>query len=95
MPADRGMLFDFGYLQIIYMWMKNTHIPLDMVFLDQVGNINFIATNTIPFSTYIISSFRPARAVLELNGGTISRLNIKVGDKVFHQIIPGTAGCII
>lgn len=84
--ADRGMLFDFGSLQIIHMWMKNTYIPLDMVFLDQVGNISSIATNTTPFSINTISSSGPARAVLELYGGTTSRLKIKVGDKVFHQI---------
>ena len=86
MLADRGMLLDFGSLQLVHMWMKNTYIPLDMVFLDEVGNVNAIAANTTPFSTDVISSPNPARAVLELNGGTVSRLRIKVGDKVFHRI---------
>ena len=86
MPADRGMLLDFGSLQLIHMWMKNTYIPLDMVFLDEVGNINAIAVNTTPFSMDVISSPSPSRAVLELNGGTVSRLRIKIGDKVFHRI---------
>ena len=86
MLADRGMLLDFGFLQQVHMWMKNTYIPLDMVFLDEVGNINAIAAETTPFSIDIISSPSPARAVLELNGGTVSRLRIKVGDKVFHRI---------
>ena len=86
LPAGSGMLFDFGSLQIIHMWMKNTHIPLDMVFLDQVGNIISITTNAIPFSTNTISSIGPARAVLELYGGTVSRLGIKVGDRVSHEI---------
>jgi len=86
MRADRGMLFDFGFLQIIHMWMKNTHIPLDMLFIDESGNIGAIAANTMPYSTTIISSPRPARAVLELNAGTISRLKIKVGDQILHQI---------
>ena len=86
MPLDWGMLFDFGHLQIIHMWMKNTNIPLDMLFIDEKGNISAIAGNTVPYSTDIISSPHPARAVLELNAGTISRLKIKVGDTIVHQI---------
>jgi len=86
MPADRGMLIDFGSLQLIHMWMKNTYIPLDMIFLDEVGSISAIVSNTTPFSTTVILSPGPARAVLELNGGIVSRLRIKVGDKVFHRI---------
>ena len=86
MHADRGMLLNFGSLQLVHMWMKNTYIPLDMLFLDEVGKINAIADNTKPFSTDVISSPNLARAVLELNGGTVSRLRIKVGDKVLHRI---------
>jgi len=85
MNADRGMLLDFGSLQLVYMWMKNTHIPLDMLFLDEVGNIIAIKANTKPFSTDVISSPNLVRAVLELTGGTVSRLRIKVGDKVLHK----------
>jgi uncharacterized protein len=86
MLADRGMLLDFGSLQLVRMWMKNTYIPLDMIFLGEAGSINAIEANTTPFSKDVISSPNPARAVLELNGGTVSRLKIKVGDKVFHRI---------
>jgi len=86
MPADRGMLFDFRSLQQIHMWMKNTYIPLDMIFLDETGRITAIAANTTPLSTTVLSSPGPARAVLELNGGTAVLLGIKVGDKVLHRI---------
>lgn len=86
MPADRGMLLDFGSPQLIHMWMKNTYIPLDMLFLDEIGSVTAIAANTTPLSTTIIPSLSPARAVLELNGGMVSRLSIKVGDKVLHRI---------
>ena len=86
MPADRGMLLDFGSPQLINMWMKNTYIPLDMVFLDETGSVTAIAANTTPLSTTVIPSLGPARAVLELNGGIVSRLGIKVGDKVLHHI---------
>jgi len=83
---DRGMLFDFVLPQKINMWMKHTHIPLDMLFIDEFGKIITIVSNTVPNSETIISSPHPARAVLELNAGTISRLKIKVGDKIIHQI---------
>ena len=86
MPADRGMLLDFGSPQLVHMWMKNTYIPLDMVFLDETGSVTAIAANTTPLSTTVIPSLGPARAVLELNGGIVSRLGIKVGDKVLHHI---------
>ena len=86
MPQNWGMLFDFKHPQKVHMWMKNTNIPLDMLFIDEKGKIGAIAKNTVPHSTDIISSPHPARAVLELNAGTISRLNIKVGDRVIHQI---------
>jgi uncharacterized membrane protein (UPF0127 family) len=86
MPADRGMLLDFGFPQMVHMWMKNTHIPLDMIFLDEIGSITAIAANTTPFSTTVIPSPGDTRAVLELNGGTVSRLRIKVGDKILHWI---------
>ena len=80
------MLFDYGSPKLIRMWMKNTFIPLDMIFLNQQGRIIKIVERTIPKSESIISSNFPARAVLELNGGTTEKLNIRVGDLVKHEI---------
>jgi len=83
---DAGMLFDFGTSRQINMWMKNTYIPLDMLFIERTGKIVGIATNTVPFSTTVIPSPGPVPAVLELNAGTVSRLRINVGDQVLHGI---------
>ena len=80
LAEDAGMLFDFHEPQIITMWMKNTLIPLDMLFIDSTGKIAFIAENTVPESTDIISSTVPVRWVLEVAGGTSSRLKIEIGD---------------
>jgi uncharacterized membrane protein (UPF0127 family) len=86
MAADHGMLFDFGTDQPIYMWMKNTLIPLDMLFIDRTGKIVGIAARAVPLSEEVIASPGPIRAVLELNGGTAERLHIAVGDTVRHQM---------
>ncbi|HAT34978.1 MAG TPA: hypothetical protein DCS82_04620 [Rhodospirillaceae bacterium] len=86
MPADRGMLFDYGASSNITMWMKNTYLPLDMIFIDGNGRISHIVERTIPLSESLISGEEPARAVLELNGGTVSRLALKPGDQVLHRI---------
>ncbi len=77
-----GMLFDFGDTRQVRMWMKNTLIPLDMVFISESGNIAGIAHNTIPMSTEILSSPKPVRYVLEINAGTSRKLGFKVGDQV-------------
>jgi len=66
--------------------MKNTFIPLDMIFIDQDGKVINIAERTIPHSEVVFSSKTPARAVLEVNGGTASRLGIRPGDQVLHAI---------
>jgi uncharacterized protein len=86
MPADHGMLFDFKADAPVAMWMRNTRIPLDMLFIDREGRIVNIAERTVPFSETSISSKGPVRAVLELNGGTSSRLGIKPGDRVSHPM---------
>ncbi|MBI5163555.1 MAG: DUF192 domain-containing protein [Magnetospirillum sp.] len=82
LAADAGMLFDFGATAPVSMWMKNTLIPLDMLFLDDRGIIRGIAERTVPLSQTIIPSPGPVRSVLEVNSGTASRLGIKVGDRV-------------
>lgn len=87
LAPDAGMLFDFGAPQQISMWMKNTYIPLDMLFIAGDGTIRNIAENTVPFSLDAISSLGPVRFVLEVPGGTAARLGLKAGDKVRHTLI--------
>ena len=77
MPAERGMLFDFKEVQPAMMWMKNTYIPLDMVFIRKDGTIARIAENTEPHSTRTISSGEPVLGVLELNAGISEKEGIK------------------
>jgi hypothetical protein len=86
LAVDAGMLFDYSRPQIVAMWMKNTLIPLDMVFIDAVGKVAHISERTVPQSLRTISSQVPVRAVLELNGGTVARLKIKNGDRIRHDI---------
>ena len=82
MAPDAGMLFVYGSEEIVTMWMKNTYIPLDMLFIDSRGRVAHIAERTVPHSEALISSKGPVIAVLELNAGTASRLKIRPGDKV-------------
>lgn len=82
LPEDAGMLFVYPRPQVITMWMKNTPLPLDMLFIGADNRIVKIARRTIPYSTATISSGQAAKAVLELNGGTADRLGIQAGDKV-------------
>ena len=86
MPADRGMLFDFGRVEPVAMWMQNTYLPLDMLFIRPDGTIARVAANTEPLSTRTIPSGEPVLAVLELNAGTAARLGIKAGDRVEHPL---------
>lgn len=81
-PADGGMLFVWPAPRESQMWMKNTLVPLDMVFIDPDGRISAIAEDTVPQSLRIIDSGGPVAATLELAGGTTARLGIVVGDKV-------------
>jgi len=89
LAADAGMLFDFKTPSPAMMWMKNTLIPLDMLFVDQSGHIVNIAERTVPGSTDTIPAVAPVRAVIELNGGTAARLGIKPGDRVVFPIFAG------
>lgn len=84
MPANAGMLFLYDNGSRVTMWMSNTYIPLDMLFIAADGRITHIVERTVPLSTELIGSNGPVRAVLELNGGTASRLGIAVGDMVRH-----------
>ncbi len=86
LAQDAGMLFDFGQDQLVSMWMKNTLIPLDMLFIDRHGVIVNLHQRAVPHSLAPIASAGRVRAVLELNGGTVSRLKIKPGDRVVHPM---------
>jgi uncharacterized membrane protein (UPF0127 family) len=90
MAADAGMLFIFPAAEIARFWMHNTLIPLDMVFIAADGHIAGIHERAVPMNDEAISSETPVLAVLELNGGTASRLGIKAGDLV-HYATFGTA----
>ena len=85
-PADGGMLFDWGVDRDTLMWMKNTISSLDMLFITADGTIHAIAENTVPRSLATISSNGQVRAALELAAGTAARLDIRVGDKVEQRI---------
>jgi len=85
LPADRGMLFLYDRAEPIGMWMRNTYISLDMLFLTADGKIHKIAKTTEPFSDTVIPSDGPVSAVLEVNAGTADRLGVKVGDRVCHD----------
>lgn len=85
-PDGSGMLFDFSPEQDVQMWMKNTYVSLDMIFIRADGRILRIAENTVPLSEKIISSGGPVKAVLEVAGGTARRDGIKPGDKVANAL---------
>ena len=87
MAADHGMLFAFGETRQVFMWMKNTYIPLDMLFIAKDGRIRTIRENAEPLSEAIIDSQGPVDYVLELNGGTVKRLGIRSGHRVQSKLI--------
>ncbi len=88
MAPDAGMIFDFQVSMPVTMWMKNTFIPLDMLFVDDAGVIRNIAHRTTPLSLDHINSGGPVRVVVELNAGTAQRLGIAIGDRVVHDLFP-------
>lgn len=82
LAPDAGMLFDFDDPRPVSMWMKNTYISLDMLFISKEGVVHKIAENTTPHSTEIISSNSQVKYVLEINGGASAKLGIKPGNRV-------------
>lgn len=86
LEPDQGMLFDFESPQHVHMWMKNTPLSLDMLFITGNGEIARIEARTRPFSTEVIASGSEVRAVLEINGGLSSKLGIAAGDRVVHRL---------
>jgi uncharacterized membrane protein (UPF0127 family) len=89
LPEGRGMLFDFQKEQPASFWMKNTYVPLDMIFIRADGRILRIAENTVPLSEALVTSGGPVRAVLEVIAGTARKLGIAPGDRVAHAIFSG------
>lgn len=89
-PADGGMLFDWGVPRDSTMWMRNTVSPLDMLFINDDGTIRRIAEDTVPQSLAMIESRGPVRATLELAAGTAKRLGIRVGDRVEQRMFDAT-----
>jgi uncharacterized membrane protein (UPF0127 family) len=86
LPEDKAMLFDYQKPRPVAMWMKNTNISLDMLFIREDGTIAAIAENTVPQSLDTISVQEPVRGVLEMAAGTVKRLGLKQNDKVYHRI---------
>lgn len=86
---DAGMLFIYDDTREVSMWMRNTLISLDMLFIDEKGQIVRIAKRTTPLSEKTIRSGRPVKAVLEIKGGRSEMLGIRIGDRVLHQSLAG------
>ena len=91
LAPDAGMLFEFGTPQQVSFWMKNTLIPLDMLFIGVDGHIANIAERTVPLSEAAIPSAGPVVSVIELNGGTADRLGITPGERVEGATNPSSA----
>ncbi|WP_246191242.1 DUF192 domain-containing protein [Aureimonas leprariae] len=88
MAPDHGMLFDFDESRPVTMWMKNTLIPLDMLFMDEQGVVTQVKRMAKPESLDLIPSGGPVRYVLELNGGAAERFGVHQGDRLRHPLIP-------
>ncbi len=89
MARDAGMLFVYRTPRVITMWMRNTYIPLDMIFIAADGTIDRIVERTIPLSAETISSGRRVIGVLELNAGVAARLGLSRGDRVRAAVLGG------
>ncbi|MBX7200150.1 MAG: DUF192 domain-containing protein [Rhodospirillaceae bacterium] len=86
MAEDHGMLFDFHEERRAAFWMRNTFIPLDLLFIRANGDIEAIKENAVPHSETPIGPRQPVQAVLELVGGTAQKMGIKPGDRVHHAV---------
>jgi uncharacterized membrane protein (UPF0127 family) len=87
LAADEGMLFPQAQPRIVSMWMKNTYIPLDMLFIDRRGRIVCLLAMTRPQSLEILTCPKPVKAVLEIGGGEAAERGIRVGDRVLHKLL--------
>lgn len=87
MAPNEGMLFDFGRDAPVAMWMQNTILSLDMIFIRSNGTVARVAERTTPFSTETIPSREPVRFVLEVPAGTAQRIGLQRGDRVRHILL--------
>jgi uncharacterized membrane protein (UPF0127 family) len=92
MPFDHGMLFVFEEEGPVRMWMKNTVLPLDMIFLSRTGRVVDIHEHAVPFSEDVISSSAAAKAVLEVHAGTAARIGLRRGDFIRRAVFAGSRG---
>ena len=83
---DSGMLFIYPVPRIASFWMKNTLIPLDMIFIDQSGEVTSIARETVPYSLKPVRSTVPVKYILEIDGGDAERLGIEAGNKMSWEV---------
>ncbi len=86
LPGDTAMLFDFQPPKVVQMWMKNTLIPLDMLWISQEGRVVFIEQNVQPGDLTPRGPMMPVRGVLELPAGTVERLKVAMGDLIEHPL---------
>ena len=86
MARDHGMLFDFHKAEPVFFWMKNTYIPLDMIFVSEDGHVVAIKHDAKPMDETIIPSKAPARGVIEVNAGVTEAIGLKVGDEIKHPV---------
>jgi len=84
MPPDHGMLFEFQQNAPVSFWMKNTYIPLDLIFISPAGIVTNVVADAEPLSERVIPSGPSCAAVLEINGGVAASIGVKVGDRVRH-----------
>ena len=92
LASNEGMLFDSGKTEETAMWMRNTPLSLDMLFLLDDGTVGRIERETVPYSRKLIPSGVPTRAVLEINGGIAGELGIREGDRAIHPIFEADPG---
>lgn len=89
LPADQGMLFVLGQPRPMTMWMKNTYVSLDMLFVDRQGRITHIAQRAKPLSEDLIESGGEVAGVLEIGAGEAQRRGIAIGDRLIHPVFVG------
>ena len=88
MPSAAGMLFVYDAPQRAAFWMKNTLIPLDMIFADETGRVRKVHSNAVPGDTTPLEGGEGIRFVLEINGGLAARMGIAEGAELRHPAIP-------
>lgn len=88
LAPDRGMLFDFKSPREVAFWMRNTYIPLDLIFIRADGRVLSIARNAKPFDETPIPSGGPILGVLEIPGGRAAQIGVLPGDRIVHRIFP-------